>query len=43
VENFDSLLQSAHFSRLTKAEWDTAVQEDFTVRASLLGRQDESK
>ena len=38
VQSFDELLRAAHFKRLTREEWETAEQEDFTVCVLLVPR-----
>ena len=32
VAGFDALMDAAHYSRLSRQEWETAAQEEFTVR-----------
>lgn len=34
VSGFDALMDAAHYNRLSRQEWETAAQEEFTVRAS---------
>ena len=31
VSGFDALMDAAHYSRLSRQEWETAAQEEFTV------------
>ena len=31
VSGFDALMEAAHYSRLSQAEWETAEREEFTV------------
>ena len=32
VSGFDALMDAAHYNRLSRQEWETAAQEEFTVR-----------
>jgi len=32
VSGLDALMDAAHYSRLSRQEWETAAQEEFTAR-----------
>ena len=32
MSGFDALMDAAHYSRLSRQEWETAAQEEFTAR-----------
>ena len=38
VSGFDALMDAAHYSRLSRQEWETAAQEEFTVSSSAVSR-----
>ncbi len=37
VSGFDALMDAAHYSRLSRQEWETAAQEEFTVGSLSAG------